>query len=282
MHVSKIRFGHAPLQLTRLGAWSKWLKKRAKKVRTFTRRPPYVGTVVSYPKSGRTWLRLMLADLQVEFDFTHDGASGSKARVFDETIHCRRGIYWEKPVIFLSRDPRDTAVSAYFQKALRRGGFDGTISDFIRDSCWGVEKIVNYNLTWLERGAHLPTCLPITYEEMSADTVGVLKEVLSTVGLERSMQDLENAVAAHSFDRVRERESREDQSSGKKKLGPTILNNPESFKARRGKIGGFVDYLSADDVAFCSEVLNRYHYFDEMKILTSRHVRNCGRRDGLG
>jgi hypothetical protein len=31
--------------------------------------------------------------------------------------------------------------------------------------------------------------------------------------------------------------------------------NPEAFKVRRGKVGGFRDYLSPDDQAFAAEAL---------------------------
>ena len=33
-------------------------------------------------------------------------------------------------------------------------------------------------------------------------------------------------------------------------LTPADASDPESFKVRRGKIGGYADYLSEEDVAF--------------------------------
>ena len=47
----------------------------------------------------------------------------------------------------------------------------------------------------------------------------------------------------------------------RKRLTPRDKGDPETYKVRRGKIGGYVDYLSPDDVAFCHAMLERYGYW---------------------
>ena len=39
-------------------------------------------------------------------------------------------------------------------------------------------------------------------------------------------------------------------SFGHERLRPADPHNPESFKVRRGKVGGYVDYLSSEDIAY--------------------------------
>jgi hypothetical protein len=39
----------------------------------------------------------------------------------------------------------------------------------------------------------------------------------------------------------------------RRRLRPGSLDDEESFKTRRGKVGGFADYLSPEDVAFVEE-----------------------------
>jgi hypothetical protein len=51
------------------------------------------------------------------------------------------------------------------------------------------------------------------------------------------------------------------------KLIPSDSDNPDSYKVRRGKVGGYSDYLSAEDIAYCDEVLKHYTYFETCRAL---------------
>ena len=145
-----LNHGMAPPWLRRLRNLKRWVTNAA---------PP--GVIVSYPKSGRTWLRVILQDLDVPLAFTHDGSSGSKARKFEELKPIRKELYTEMPVVFLFRDPRDTVVSAYFWETHRLvDGYAGSMAEFIRDPSHGVEKIVRFNLAWLEQGPKSPGLSP--------------------------------------------------------------------------------------------------------------------------
>ena len=55
----------------------------------------------------------------------------------------------------------------------------------------------------------------------------------------------------------------------KKALTPVDPENKESFKVRRGKVGGFKDYFSEQDLVFADQLLQRYDYFDR---LASAHL----------
>ena len=36
-----------------------------------------------------------------------------------------------------------------------------------------------------------------------------------------------------------------------------MVGDPESFKVRRGKVGGFTDYLNGDDLAYANEAMRK-------------------------
>src|SRR5262245_37390175 len=99
----------------------KFLRKWRK--RGLRPKPKTVAIFVSYPKAGRTWLRVMFDELGLPLKYTHDGMGASKQRPFEEKNHCIRSSYQKEPVIFLSRDPRDTVVSAYFHAKHRIGNY---------------------------------------------------------------------------------------------------------------------------------------------------------------
>jgi hypothetical protein len=44
------------------------------------------------------------------------------------------------------------------------------------------------------------------------------------------------------------------------RLTPANADDEESYKVRRGKVSGYRDYLSDADIAYCSELLERYQY----------------------
>ena len=98
--------------------------------------------IVSFPKAGRTWLRMMLDELELPVAHTHAGAK--RAELPERTA------FVDKRVVLLIRDPRDTVVSAYHQETKRVDQkYPGSISDFIRDPRMGIERIIEFNLAWL-------------------------------------------------------------------------------------------------------------------------------------
>ena len=240
----------------------KWRKRQNRKLYGLESEHS-IAVFVSYPKSGRTWLRVIFDELGVTLKYSHDGMGVSKLRSFKKRSHCVRSSYRRKPVVFLSRDPRDTVVSAYFHSKLRVGNYTDDITQFIRDPRHGIEKIVLFNLAWFERGPRLPAFLPITYEETSADPFAVVRQIADFISAELEDTDIRKVVSDNTFEKMHKRESGDEYRQRYEwELSPGSPNEPESYKMRRGKIGGFVDYLSAEDITYCNEILDRHRYFE--------------------
>jgi hypothetical protein len=122
--------------------------------------------VLSYPKAGRTWLRALIGkalvahhDLPVEQLLDTPAltrAAGLPIAVFDHDgsalrdgtrwmkMSTDRSAYRGKDVLLLARDVHDNLVSAYFQAARRTNIFEGSISAFVRDERYGVEKLLTF------------------------------------------------------------------------------------------------------------------------------------------
>lgn len=216
--------------------------------------------VVSFPKSGRTWLRVMLDGLKLDAKYTHDGSGHSRTGHVEE-IEPASDAFAGKTIVFLYRDPRDTVVSGYFQTAKRLGGYDGTISDFVRDPRHGIEKIVRFNMEWLARGSELGRFHPLTYEDLKADTAGTLASIVGFVGAERRADEIATAVDEASFEKMQARErSGELAERYGRILAPADDSDPQSYKVREGIVGGFRKHLGAEDVAYCDEVIARLGY----------------------
>ena len=50
------------------------------------------------------------------------------------------------------------------------------------------------------------------------------------------------------------------QKKYSKALTPGDSGNVESFKVRRGKVGGFADYFTGDDLSFADQLMADYDY----------------------
>lgn len=222
------------------------------------------GTVISFPKSGRTWLRVMLDRLGVSMHYTHAGSQHSLG-AHHQKLGIRDADLQGSRLLFLHRDPRDTAVSGYFQKTLRVGeGCEIGMADFMRHPCMGLEKVLIFNLLWLEEAAELPNFRSVRYEDLRCNTVNGLSAIVQHVQPSRRLEaeNVQRVVEESSFQRMQEQEKSGElakQYGGI--LAPTAANNPESFKVRRGKVGGYVDYFSEDDLRYADALLEQYDYF---------------------
>ena len=212
--------------------------------------------VISFPKSGRTWLRVMLDQLGLPLEWTHAGAGHGNGRPISKLDTSSARKY--RRILFLHRDPRDTAVSGYYQKLYRRDGYSGTVSEFLRDPCHGLEKIILYNRMWLELASRREDMMVVSYEGLRADTPGLLAEIVAFFGADVSSDRIHQVVAESTFERMQEKERAGDYASSYGKiLSPADPDQPDSYKVRKGVVGGYVQELSEADVAYCNQTVER-------------------------
>ncbi|RWO85096.1 MAG: hypothetical protein EOS18_01560 [Mesorhizobium sp.] len=220
--------------------------------------------IVSFPKSGRTWLRVMLDDLGVTAQWIHDGTDHKQLRPAS-SLKENKSRYRKRRTILLVRDPRDTVVSGYFQVQKRHKLPAGSFSDFIRSENHGIEKIARFNLNWFSAAPRMRAMRCVQYEDIHRDAVGVLRSILDFLETQAEDRTLIEVADARAFDRMRTSEAKGDLAGRYgEALLPSDANDPESFKVRKGKIGGYRDYLSDDDVAYCDDLLQRFEYWAKL------------------
>ena len=229
--------------------------------------------VVSFPKSGRTWLRVMIGflfckkfgydtkhalDKEIFFDicdkyplFLHDdinrGWSLSVEKKIDSHINDK--------VIYLYRDVRDVMVSYYFHRKHRTGEYKKDISNFIKDEIFGVDTYLSFHKKWIEKNDGI---LHISYEEMSNDCLEVLLKVRDYFCIENVDEFLEEAVAFGSFANMRKMEK--NHHLGKRMLSPKNKNDFRTYKTRSGKTGGYIDYFSKIDLDYIKNKEEEYGF----------------------
>lgn len=220
--------------------------------------------VVSYPKSGRTWLRSMLTiymskiygtpkDLLYNFAninyydsrapklfFSHEANyKGEPKSISIDRKHLRN-----KRIVFIARDPRDVIVSLYAHRVHRDKTWNGTIEDFIKSSQGGFQTALRYYSLWNRFLADHHDCIVLRYEDFSADTIRTLERLLHYLGQPVDQEALRETIEETEFWRLKESEIQSHFRS--KRLKTKELDNPEAFKVRRGLVGGFVKDMSPD------------------------------------
>jgi len=215
--------------------------------------------VVSFPRSGRTWLRVLLDRLNLRLAYTHDDSGHQKRRSLAD-LETDKSAFAGHKVIHLIRDPRDVAVSGYFMASQRRDVFSGTLSEFLRDDRHGLRKILHFNHAWYA-SRHLPAdFLLVRYERMQQNPFAVLKRILSFTGRQVTDEALRDAI---DFCRFENMQRLERQGHFEKEYGILLAatgDNPDRFKTRRGKVGGYLDILSPKDVTYCDRVIHDSGY----------------------
>lgn len=236
---------------------------------------------VSYAKSGRTWLRTMLSrayqlaygipeKTALEYDnlkklnpripaifFTHGNYLRDYTGEWD-----RRDAFHDKRVLLLVRDPRDTAVSQYFQwkhrmrpmkKALNGyppHGADCSIADFVLKEPTGLKGVLDFLEIWERCLPRVANAHVVRYEDLRGDTSGTLEGIMAFLGTPITAGTAAATVDFASIENMRKLESAGGQMSYTgQRLKPGDKANPESFKVRRGKVGGWRDYLTEAEIA---------------------------------
>ena len=222
--------------------------------------------LLSYPKCGRTWLRLMIGkalDEHYQLGIANPMELGRMHTLRDDLPRIRvtheRAYLAEKSaastrrfraktVVFLVRDPRDVLVSMYFQASRRRTMFQGEIGAFIRQPVGGLDHILDYYNVWAEH-AHVPRRFALVrYEDLHRVPAEVLARVLETMELPVGPAAIEAAIRFSKFENMRKLEATNAFKS--ERLRPATTDDPESFKTRKGKVGGYREYLTDGDLAY--------------------------------
>jgi len=239
--------------------------------------------IVSIPKSGRTWLRAFVCAyfckrFGLEFTLRPERyrQPDIPRLIFSHDLfeHRTKGDLWDRlrgkylvprrelsraTIILLARDPRDCFVSLYLQITRRDPHAPSelrqkTVSEMLRDERFGVLAIVNTMNAWIDEFSRRDNFTLIRYEALRASPAEYFRDLLAMLG--ESTPDTAMFQEALEFSRFENMQKLEAAGAFDSNiLHPGDVRDPESFKVRRGKVGGYREYLSLEDQKYAADAL---------------------------
>jgi hypothetical protein len=184
--------------------------------------------LVSYPKSGNTWVRFLVANLVhstrpitlVEADHLIPAVDGKSRRFFQQLPRPRiiKSHYpfdsRYKRVIYVVRDPKDVAVSQYHYQIKRKVLDEGhPVDEFV--SRFVAGEVCPYGSwgenvgSWLAARRRSADFLLVRYEDMLANPVSEATRIVGFLGIDSDPALLEQAIERSSAPRMRNLEKEE-------------------------------------------------------------------------
>lgn len=236
--------------------------------------------VVSFGKSGRTWLRVMVSHLfRVMYGLPENAILG-----FDNFHNLNRAVpkiffthdnyikdftgdftskqpFYDKPVVLLARDPRDVAVSQFFQWKFRikptkvainnypPRGTDISLYDFVMgDNGGSMAAVTDYLNLWAAEADKVQRFHLLRYEDLRARPHEELRKLLDFMQVDASPKHVDAAVDYSSYENMKKMEGEQKFKLAGGRMVPRDKDNPNSYKVRRAKVGGYRDYFTDEEV----------------------------------
>ena len=247
--------------------------------------------MVSYPRSGNTWTRFLIANLlhpeapatfaNIERLVPDAEAQSSLALKRIPRPRCIKSHeYFDhryRRVIYIVRDPRDVALSYYhFSRKYRHIDDAYPLNLFVEDFVNGRLSSADWGSwgenvgTWLSARAKDPNFLLLRYEDMIQDPAHELVRLANFFGVEASPKRFEEVIQLSSAERMRELEQKQgdDWISTKNRRKDIPFVGPASS-------GGWKSKLSQDSVVQIESKWGALMKFLNYELATEEGRRSC-------
>jgi len=237
--------------------------------------------LVSYPKSGRTWIRFGLNEFNIRL-FTEHAGTATNWRYIGRTYADVAPDLKQVPLIFLHRDPVDTAVSMYYQVhkrdlrrwsrrwlrmaiplAIRKALPPLDINKFVLHPCYGVPRICKFNRAWLNHLESRHDSLIINYEALKENPTSAFQSILDFYQITHVKGH--QLADASTFENMKKAEII-GNSSGILRNSQRDQLSQAASKVRKGIVGGYTNELSSQTINECHLIMKTYGFEPLLKV----------------
>jgi len=187
--------------------------------------------LVSYPKSGNTWLRFLLANVIEKRNVNFSNINNIVPDIHKQNckelsnINSPRFIKSHFPytkkyprVVYLVRNPKDVLIS-YYHHQIKFYDFKGSINNYFdlflkgKNSSYG--KWDQHVIDWISSKKNSNSdIIVLKYEDLKNKTRMELEKILVFIGVSYSPEIIESAIKVSSFESMKNIEKKEDGKDG--------------------------------------------------------------------
>lgn len=242
--------------------------------------------LISFPKSGRTWVRLFLnyyyfnkypfsvtERTSIEYyrsiplvRYAHYGYTAKNTTALRKEIEKTiRSKLYKYEILFLIRDPRDVFVSYYYQLTKRVDNakkLDPSINwdtikmeELVYHDLYGIKRIIEFMNFWFaELKKFKKSFYVIQYENLKQSPHNEFQKLLEYIDKNPiNQQALDKAIKDTSFKKMKEAE--EKQLHEVKQLNGSS-EDPNTMKVRKGEVGDFVNHFNQKELTYMKNAMN--------------------------
>ena len=217
--------------------------------------------LISYPKSGNTWMRFLLANIltdkkvnlvnlgkfipDIYRDKRDDMDIEIEPKIFKTHSHFRAK-YSKNKIIYLLRDPKDVAVSYYFYYKKTRKveiSFDDYLKKFLNSEIDTFGNWAENVGSWLGAKEGDNNFLVVRYEDMLVDLKKQLFRVLDFLDLEITDKKIEESIEKSDFKKLQA-----DEIKNNSKIEEFKKTNKSVPFFRSGTKGNWKEYFNESNL----------------------------------
>ncbi len=211
--------------------------------------------LVSFPKSGNTWLRFIISYLKhgTSKTITFNDLESFVPDVYvakdiidaqlSERIIKTHDIYFEgyPKVIYIYRDYRDALVS-YYHFVTSYNHFKGTFSEFIRSNIVLMHGSWKQHIKAMEKfkAQHPDKICVLSYESLLTDFEGNVKRLAEFIGVKQTI----------NWDELKAKTSFNELKNNENEHGSRFKSSTKNNFIRQGKAGTWKDHYSEEDLNY--------------------------------
>ena len=230
-----------------------------------------VNQFISFPKSGRTWIRYCLLQYGLtdnEIKFHHDGFeySSKKDPALNFDIIERVNKYNNLPVVFMKRNLLDTYLSFYYHIVFRFQDvfhLDLNLAQLSAHPYFGYQNLLSFHQMQSNVLKQLNNKIIVDYQECQNDMGSTITKILEFYKVDINTEKLKESIAKSSFEEMRKVE--EEQNFAQDWLLPR--NN--AYKTRKGVVGSFYNESDAITRHYFNDTLLNHSIVDNYPFICS-------------
>jgi len=234
--------------------------------------------IISYPKSGRTWLQKMMIEAVLQENGKQENLSDiSKlhelVQNFPQLLSTHAGSSWEELVkddeeikvddlknyqhgkmIYLYRDPRDVLVSQYYHIQYRSGYKKFSKDHLIDNPNVGLKKIINFMNKWANYSEEHPEkIMALSYDQLKKDTESQLIQIFDFLKYPVNNHHIPEAIKKCSLERMQKAESGKSDNPW---ANTKTANNQNAFQSRKGISGEYKTFFNESEIEHINSIVD--------------------------